>query len=347
MLNVSNRGGFALADTLLRSDRLLKALGMTDKGDSTSAADLRDELAALRSEFAAFRQHMEHVESHHGDALTEAVGRLNSIECGHGDALVALGQRLETVAQMKSAAPSQSFDQPPSMAADLRLPGGTFLGEIPGRYSGDLGTYKARGGLVDPQGNTIRYSHGDPVRFYFLSMAFDVIAREKLQGSIAELGVYQGDTAALLADFARKTKKTAYLLDTFEGFDDRDLAADESHLSGHFAETSIEMVRERVGAEGTAFVRGFFPESATQLPAEERYCLVHIDADLYDPIKAGLDYFYPRMVDGGFIVVHDVMSMCWDGATKAIEDFLADKPEFFIPIPDLAGTVAFRKQARR
>jgi len=352
-------------------NKLLDVLGMKDKSDGTDA-ELRAELDAIhsefatfRSEFAALRQHLGEVTSHHGDVLTETVGRLNRLETGHGDALVdaigrlnrveskhgdalvALGQKLEVVAAMKTAAAQPGFDQPPSKNVDLALPSGTFLGEIPGRYNDDFITYKARGGLVDPQANTIRYSYGDPVRFYFLSMAFDVITREKLAGNIAELGVYQGDTAALLADFARKTDRTAYLLDTFEGFDDRDLAPEDSHLSGHFAETSIEMVRQRVGVANTAFVQGFFPDSASQLPADGRYCLVHIDADLYDPIKAGLDYFYPRVVDGGFIVVHDVMSMCWDGATKAVEDFLADKPEFFIPIPDMAGTIAFRKQAQR
>jgi len=328
----------------LHMNRLLKAFGI-GRSDGNPDSGLGAELAALRSEIAALRLHMERVESHHGDALTDTIGRLNHVESGHGDALVALGQRLEAMARVKDTG-AQSFDQPPVRIADLDLPRGTFLGEIPGCYGQEFGTYKARGGFFDPNGNTIRYSHGDPVRFYFLSMAFDVIAREKLPGSIAELGVYQGDTAALLADFARKIDRTAYLLDTFEGFDNRDLASEDSHLSGRFAETSLEKVRERVGTANTAFVRGFFPESAVQLPAEERYCLVHIDADLYDPIRAGLDYFYPRVVDGGFIIVHDVMSMCWDGATQAVEDFLSGKPEFFIPIPDLAGTIAFRKHSR-
>ena len=221
------------------------------------------------------------------------------------------------------------------------------MGEIPGRYGIELDQYRAKGGLCDPGGNPISYSYGDPVRFFFLCMAFDLIQAEKLSGDIAELGGYRGDTASLLADFARKPNRTAYLLDTFEGFDDRDLPASERHLSGRFGETSVAIVSERVGTENTKLVRGYFPESASQLPADGQYCLVHIEADLDAPITAGLDYFYPRMVSGGFIIIHDYMSMCWEGATAAVDRFLGDKPEFVLPIPDLAGTVAFRKCARR
>ncbi|MCB8829601.1 TylF/MycF family methyltransferase, partial [Escherichia coli] len=122
-------------------------------------------------------------------------------------------------------------------------------------------------------------------------------------------------------------------------FDDRDLELNEQHLSGAFSETSLEFVKKRVGEENTSFVQGFFPDTAAHLPASGRYSLVHIDTDLYAPIKAGLEYFYPRLNDGGFLIMHDYMSLCWEGAIRAIDEFFADKPEHIIPIPDLAGTV--------
>jgi O-methyltransferase len=63
----------------------------------------------------------------------------------------------------------------------------------------------------------------------------------------------------------------------------------------------------------------------------------------YKPFKAGLEFFYPRLVDGGFLVMHDYGSLWWDGTEKAIDEFFADKPESVIPIPDRAGTAAIRK----
>ena len=40
--------------------------------------------------------------------------------------------------------------------------------------------------------------------------------------------------------------------------------------------------------------RGVFPESAEGC-TEERFAFVSIDADLYNPIYEGLNFFYPRL----------------------------------------------------
>ena len=64
---------------------------------------------------------------------------------------------------------------------------------------------------------------GDMAMFYAFCLIQDQLVKEGLPGDIAELGVYKGHTAALLATTARRLEKTLYLFDTFEGFDQRDL----------------------------------------------------------------------------------------------------------------------------
>lgn len=91
------------------------------------------------------------------------------------------------------------------------------------------------------------------------------------------------------------------------------------------------------------FIKGYFPETAAQLPDKGSYCLVHIDCDLYNPVRAAMEYFYPRLVPGGFLLVHDYSSLHWDGAEEAVDEFFADKPESPIPLTDSAGTIAIRK----
>jgi len=158
-----------------------------------------------------------------------------------------------------------------------------------------------------------------------------------------EVGVYKGSTAAVLATMARKLERTLYLLDTFEGFAAADLQGIDADKRMNFADTSVEAVRALVGEANVRFVKGYFPASATQLPADGRYGLVHIDCDLYAPIKSALDYFYPRMVPGGFLIVHDYSSLHWNGAEHAVDEFFADKPEFVVPLTDGAGSVVVRK----
>lgn len=41
--------------------------------------------------------------------------------------------------------------------------------------------------------------------------------------------------------------------------------------------------------------------------------------------------------------MHDYSSLCWPGATEAVDQFFADKPEFIIPVPDKSGTCVVRK----
>jgi hypothetical protein len=184
----------------------------------------------------------------------------------------------------------------------------------------------------------------DMARFYFFCLVLDQLAKERLEGDLVELGAYKGHTATLLANMARKLGRTAYIMDTFEGFHTGDLKGiDAAASSRSFSDTSLEAVRAAVGEDNVRYVKGYFPGTARELPPDGCYCLVHIDCDLYAPIKSALEYFYPRMVPGGFLIIHDYSRLYWSGAEKAIDEFFADKPEAVLPLSDSAGSAAIRK----
>ena len=187
---------------------------------------------------------------------------------------------------------------------------------------------------------------GDLARYYFLNLVSNQILKEGLKGDVAELGVYKGNTAFLLALVARRLGSTAYLLDTFGGFSHRDLTGVDSDKQSElmqFKDTSVMAVHSLVGDENVRIIQGHFPESAAQMPDDLSFCLVHLDCDLYAPYHAALRYFYPRLIRGGFLIMHDYSSLAWDGAEKAVDEFFADKPEKVIPIPDKSGTAVVRK----
>ena len=219
---------------------------------------------------------------------------------------------------------------------------------IPQRYTVNRDRYLARGGLVRIEEDVAGFVHegrnvGDMARFYSFCLVLDQLAKERLPGDIAELGVYKGDTATLLAKMARRLGKTAYLLDTFEGFNNDDLTGIDADIRMEFTDTSIEAVKANVGEISVTYIKGYFPASAAQLPADNQYCLVHIDCDLYAPMLSSLEYFYPRLVPGGYLLMHDYTSLHWNGAEEAIDRFFADKPESVITLPDGAGTAIVRK----
>ena len=142
--------------------------------------------------------------------------------------------------------------------------------------------------------------------------------------ALAELGVYRGGTAKLLAKTFPNNR--LHLFDTFRGLPAACIAIDK-HRAGEFAETSLSEVRRYLkDCDNVAFHAGIFPGTAFSL-SNITFAFVHLDADLYASIKAGLNFFYPRMVPGGIIVIDDYeWSMC-PGVERAVHEFLADKPE--------------------
>jgi len=78
--------------------------------------------------------------------------------------------------------------------------------------------------------------------------------------------------------------------------------------------------------------KGNFADISSQIP-EQKYALVSIDADLAAPTIAGLQYFWPRLLPGGVIVVHD-FNPEWPALMQAVEQFLTTITETPVLIPD-------------
>jgi hypothetical protein len=154
---------------------------------------------------------------------------------------------------------------------------------------------------------------------------------QKLEGDLAELGVYRGGTARLIASL--KGNKALHLFDTFAGMPE--VRADvDVHMASVFDKTSLGEVKRYLGGFSELFFHpGFFPDSAGELAKTPiRFSLVHLDADIYESTKAGLQFFYPRMVKGGVILSHDYRNLSSPGVKQAIDEFFADKPETVIEL---------------
>jgi O-methyltransferase len=228
------------------------------------------------------------------------------------------------------------------------LPPGPHLAATPQRYVENFPRYLDRGGGMRPEDirgfiDATPQFLFDRARFFQFSLIGDQIAKDGLTGDVAELGVWIGATASILSRIAHRQGRIIYLLDTFEGFPQRDLVGDDSIFKAEFGDTSLEVVRERVPGDHVRIIKGYFPESAVQLPDSASFCLVHLDCDLRRPFESGLRYFWPRLVPGGFLIMHDYGSLYWEGLEKAVDEFFADRPESIVPVPDWCGSVVVRK----
>src|SRR4029077_58214 len=132
-----------------------------------------------------------------------------------------------------------------------------------------------------------------------------------------------------------------YLFDTFAGFPAEALEKGDDR---RFKDTSQDKVARFIGDLGNVVFRaGYFPQTTAGLE-QEKFALVMLDFDLYRSAIDALTFFYPRLVPRGYFFLHDFNSPESDYAiSRAASEFLADKPEGLVEIPDEWGSAVFRK----
>lgn len=171
-----------------------------------------------------------------------------------------------------------------------------------------------------------------------------------LPGAVAECGCYEGASAYFIARALPDTP--IHLFDSFEGLS-RPGEADATHAADHRDWKPGDMkaaeakVRENLaGFDNVHIHRGWIPQSFAAVE-RERFRLVHIDVDLYQPTRDSLEFFYPRLVDGGVLVLDDYGSALCPGAKRAVDEFLADKPECVVHLSTMQGVMIRRTPAGR
>lgn len=154
-----------------------------------------------------------------------------------------------------------------------------------------------------------------------------------LEGCVAECGCFRGLSSFLLCSQLRRHDArfdgSGYeIYDSFCGLSD---PQPEDAPTAHSDEIAVGSLRPRYFAfplegvqrslaafPGIIYGPGWIPEA---FPADEhRYRFVHVDVDLYQPTKASLEHFWPRIVPKGVMVCDDYN---WDGARRAVEEFAA------------------------
>jgi len=162
-----------------------------------------------------------------------------------------------------------------------------------------------------------------------------------LNGVICEIGVYKGYTAKMLCE---NSKDDVILIDTFEGMpavNDKD----NHHKLGDFNDTSEDYVRSVLsGLSNYKIIKGKFPEIDLSNLSKLTYRIVHIDVDIYQSYKDCLEFFYPRLEVGGYIVMDDYYAQSCLGARIAADEYaLNNGLEISSPLPGTCQAIINKK----
>lgn len=172
-------------------------------------------------------------------------------------------------------------------------------------------------------------------RIAFLEYFAKMAEEENKEGAVAEAGVYKGEFTQYINQYFPKRK--CYLFDTFEGFEQSDIDAEQDNMfgvAGHLNDVSIKSVFEKMpNKEQIEICKGYFPETAMEKNIKEPFVFVSLDMNLYKPTYEGINYFYPRMTVGGVILIHDYFVEEWPNVKKAVADYEKNMGINLVKIP--------------
>jgi hypothetical protein len=166
-----------------------------------------------------------------------------------------------------------------------------------------------------------------------------------VDGAVAEVGVSVGRVAVTLNRLF--PERMIYLFDTFSGFDPRDLAVEaargRSSVPYPVRQATVAQVRSRLPhPEKAKFRVGWFPESAVGCE-DESFCLVNVDVGLYQPTLAAMQWFYPRLSDGGYLLVNDYNNAHCAGVREAVHQFGRETGAAYTVLPDYGAHAVIAK----
>lgn len=166
-----------------------------------------------------------------------------------------------------------------------------------------------------------------------LKAAFSI---KELPGAIVECGVWKG---GMMAGIARLlgADRNYYLFDSFEGMppcqeiDGRwanhwrsqpPSAGNLYHWTADISDArkSMEMALDN-DLSKVKLIKGWFAETVPENEIDEPIALLRLDGDWYESTMTCLDILFPKVADGGIIIIDDYPN--FDGCSRAVHDYLS------------------------
>ncbi len=203
-------------------------------------------------------------------------------------------------------------------------------------------------------------------RLTTLIQATEYIVENRIEGDVAECGVWRGGSMMAVALTLKQmgdTTRNLFLYDTFTGMSapsERDtrfdgvpaeeLLRESEQNASIWCYASMDDVRRNLLTTGYPeskihFVKGRIEETVPcTLP--DRLCLLRLDTDWYESTMHELTYLYPKLVEHGVLIIDDYGH--WRGAKEATDSYFGQldmKP--FLHRIDYTGRLVIKLDEER
>lgn len=147
-----------------------------------------------------------------------------------------------------------------------------------------------------------------------------------VKGDIVECGSYKGGCGILIGLWLKENNinKKIHLLDSFAGLPEPHSSFDKGYKKGQFM-SDLELIKSNVlkfDLEDSIILhQGWFRDTIPKIKDLNSISFLHIDCDLYTSTNDCFPQFYPKVVEGGAIVLDDYNDG-GGGEKLAINDYL-------------------------
>lgn len=202
-------------------------------------------------------------------------------------------------------------------------------------------------------------------RSYCLFQSVRYVLQHGIQGAFVECGVWRGGSVTLMLRTLQlfgASDRDVYLYDTFEGMPPpseidvkervkkpaSQLMASEERVAGVsniWCYAPLDDVRNHVRSTGYPLERVHFLKGRVEdtIPGvvPERIAILRLDTDWYSSTFHELSHLYPRLVEGGVVIIDDYGH--WRGARAATDEYFSQftAPPFLHRL-DSTGRVAIK-----
>jgi O-methyltransferase len=154
---------------------------------------------------------------------------------------------------------------------------------------------------------------------------------DNIVGDFIETGVWRGGCCILMRGILAVNEiidRKVYVADSFAGLPAPNADAfpadagwdlrGHEQLSVSLAEVKNNFARYGLLDDQVVFVKGWFSETLPTL-AGGPFALIRLDGDLYESTYVALDALYPRLSQGGFVIIDDLNSL--PPCRRAVDDY--------------------------
>ena len=158
------------------------------------------------------------------------------------------------------------------------------------------------------------------------------------ENNFVECGVGDGMTTFFaLKEISRRFTNSnfkMYLYDSWDSMKEEDLAKSEITNIGRYSNLNVERTKKNLidFQNNLIYNVGYIPDSFSA-SSPDKIIYLHIDLNSTKPTIDALNFFFPRLLEGGIIIFDDYGNTGYPDTKKQIDEFFKNKPGVLMKSP--------------